>query len=614
MKIIFLNPSHHKNLDALRRMCDKTGVDLEITHDFERCRNPNYDILISNSHFFNPDLIPRPVKIIFGPQLFILPEGDIVGEINDEWSKRCVDNTLSKWNEKCYLQAVKSMVIPTSQFPFAVDTQKFAPLNKEKTFDCLIYFKHRNRADLESVKQILDKKNLSYKIVSYGSYNENDYIQLLQECKFMLSVDAHESQGFALQEAMSCGVPLLVFDIRSVYDEQGTDFFNKYKPLTLEATSVGYWSDECGLKTTEISEIPALVDQMMGSYKSFNPRKYIVDNLSEEPCMKRILTWANVANKMKVAFWDNGLGERGTSVMLYDYAHFNETILGNESIIMYNTTHYSNKPYAVQKFKDRFPVFGVDEWSKVDQVLLDNKCDVLYITKSGGWDGQISRVCKTVVHAVFVSNEPHGNVYGAISDWINTDCKTNIPVVPYIIRVADTNDNLRAELNIPKDALVFGTYSGAECFDIPYVQQAVRDISTNPNYSNIYFVFMNIKYFMTSNENVRFLPGTSDLEYKRKFINTCDAMLYGRDRGETFGAAVGEFCISGKPVICRANEPGNYHLTLLGDSAILHNNYQELYDILTNWNEDHAKKMCPENYARFSPENVMQTFKKVFLD
>jgi hypothetical protein len=40
---------------------------------------------------------------------------------------------------------------------------------------------------------------------------------------------------------------------------------------------------------------------------------------------------------VKIAFWDNGLGERGTTVALYDYAHFNEVLLGNKSIILYNT-------------------------------------------------------------------------------------------------------------------------------------------------------------------------------------------------------------------------------------------------------------------------------------
>lgn len=318
---------------------------------------------------------------------------------------------------------------------------------------------------------------------------------------------------------------------------------------------------------------------------------------------------------MIIAFWDNGLGERGTSVELYEYAHFNETILGNKSIIMYNTTHYSNKPYAIQRFKDRFPVFGVDNWSLVDNVLRENKCDVLYVTKAGDWDGQVSSFCKTVVHAVFVSTRPHGHVYASISDYLNYACNTRIPVVPYIIRVDDTTDTMHAELDIPKDAIVFGTYSGKDQFDIDYVRRAVYEISNNPAFQNIYFIFMNINQFMASNTRTRFLPGTSDMAVKRKFINTCDAMLYGRHGGETFGAAVGEFCIAGKPIICRSHEPADYHLRILGDSAIKHASYEDLHAILTSWKKgDHADKVCPEKYAQFSPENVMQIFKRVFLD
>ncbi len=30
----------------------------------------------------------------------------------------------------------------------------------------------------------------------------------------------------------------------------------------------------------------------------------------------------------------------------------------------------------------------------------------------------------------------------------------------------------------------------------------------------------------------------ADLEYKRKFINTCDAMIHSRSEGESFGAAI----------------------------------------------------------------------------
>ena len=36
---------------------------------------------------------------------------------------------------------------------------------------------------------------------------------------------------------------------------------------------------------------------------------------------------------MKILFIENHLNVRGTTLALYDYAHFNETILGNKSII-----------------------------------------------------------------------------------------------------------------------------------------------------------------------------------------------------------------------------------------------------------------------------------------
>jgi len=34
-----------------------------------------------------------------------------------------------------------------------------------------------------------------------------------------------------------------------------------------------------------------------------------------------------------ILFYDPNLNERGTSIAVYDYAHYNETILGNKSII-----------------------------------------------------------------------------------------------------------------------------------------------------------------------------------------------------------------------------------------------------------------------------------------
>ena len=36
---------------------------------------------------------------------------------------------------------------------------------------------------------------------------------------------------------------------------------------------------------------------------------------------------------MNIAFWDNQLCERGTTVSLFDYAYFNQTLLNNLRLI-----------------------------------------------------------------------------------------------------------------------------------------------------------------------------------------------------------------------------------------------------------------------------------------
>jgi hypothetical protein len=56
---------------------------------------------------------------------------------------------------------------------------------------------------------------------------------------------------------------------------------------------------------------------------------------------------------VKIAFWDNCLSERGTTVAMYNYAYYNQTILGNESIIMYNLTRKETDSSVVQMFKNK---------------------------------------------------------------------------------------------------------------------------------------------------------------------------------------------------------------------------------------------------------------------
>jgi len=315
---------------------------------------------------------------------------------------------------------------------------------------------------------------------------------------------------------------------------------------------------------------------------------------------------------MKIAFLTNKLTLRGSEVNLFDYADSNETILGNQSIIITRSYELAMRvsPQDVHheayvKFNRRFDIFYYENADDIQRIIDEQKVDVIFIEKYGRRDELLFKRCKNIIHAVFETREPHGELYTAISEALNKERGTSIPVLPNIVRVFPTNENLRSELDIPQNATVFGCYGGASQFDHEYTKKAVIDVSNNPN---IYFIFMNHTPFGTPKSNIKFIPGTSNMEYKRKFINACDAMLYGRNQGETFGIACGEFSICGKPVIAPSNPTESVsHLNILKDNAITHTNYEQLVDILTNWNK-HKRTVTNSGYNEYSPESVMKMF------
>lgn len=297
MKLVFYMQSgqpHHKNWDGIQRMCKSCNIEFEYTNSIERLKRNDYDILYCIMNYIDPNIIPNNIKIIYGPQFWVFPSGPVVGKYKPELEGRCVFNSLSPWVGNYYLELAKEFIMPIAYLPFAVDINKFVPIDNEKEFDCIVYIKRRTNDLIRYTIELLTQKGLKCKFFKYGSYNENDYMDALHKCKFMLTLDAHESQGFALEEAMSSGVPLLVMDATSMYDETNDGIhstFNHARPNKLLATSVPYWSDECGIKITKQEDLANAIDKMMETYKSYTPRDYIVRTLSDEVCMKRILDY-----------------------------------------------------------------------------------------------------------------------------------------------------------------------------------------------------------------------------------------------------------------------------------------------------------------------------------
>lgn len=319
---------------------------------------------------------------------------------------------------------------------------------------------------------------------------------------------------------------------------------------------------------------------------------------------------------MKILFHENELNYRGTSIALYDYAHFNEEFLGNESVIAYDRNCKTNHALGIEKFKNRFQVLAYDDFSEVHQFISRNSIDLMYAIKNGNNDGVFSKECKTAVHAVFKHYEPHGDVYAYVSEWLADEMtQGKYPFVPHMVNITeDTTDDLRKQLDIPGNARVFGFYGGAQSFNIRFAQKTVEQIANK--YKDIYFLFMGVdpfirpKWWKSKVKNIIFLPPSADINRKLKFINTCSALLHARERGETFGITVAEFVLQNKPVITFADSPEKAHLMELGNDAYLYRNKNELKEILLDTD---LSKTAIRSYEKFLPQQVMEQFKKVFI-
>jgi len=315
---------------------------------------------------------------------------------------------------------------------------------------------------------------------------------------------------------------------------------------------------------------------------------------------------------MKILLHDNYLCERGSTVALYDYAYFLQKILNIECYITYNSANKANNIQIIKKFEKEFTMLPYEnDFCAIEAHIKNNSIDLFYIIKAGENDGKISRLVKTCVHAVFPCDprkEKHGDAYAYVSKWLSTACSENtIPYVPHMINLPDVEENYREQLNIPKDSIVFGRYGGTDTFDIPFVHAVVSSIlQLRPD---AYFLFCNTNQFI-SHPRVLYVNSIASLVSKVKFINTCNAFLHARSRGETFGLAVLEFMSKNKPIFTFGQSPEKNHYELLNNQGYIYNTPEQLHKQLLDFTPHNINYSKVEEYT---PNKVIEKFKAVFL-
>ncbi len=342
---------------------------------------------------------------------------------------------------------------------------------------------------------------------------------------------------------------------------------------------------------------------------------------------------------MKVAFHCPLADERGVSQAIFSYAHHNERLLGNRSLVI--TPGGVKEDQFLQRFRERFEVFTYSSVEEIEPYLIDQRVDLFYVLTHGNTRKvpvYLPSSCRTAVHCVFRSCTPCGDIYACISETVNRRSGTSVPVVPHIVESPEGQDDLRAELGIPADALVVGRHGGLATFNLSFVHRAVERVLEMR--ADIFFVFLNTKRFMPPHPRVIHLPRAVGNQ-KWAFVNTCDAMIHARRDGETFGLSIGEFSRCNKPVLTWAMPRGwshplfrlsravaglfsskmrlprrqpDAHLEILGDRALIYHSGRDLEGLLLALDGETLRAGDWDAHSgRYSPEPVMELFARCFF-
>lgn len=213
---------------------------------------------------------------IIGPQVWLFDTyGQFLIEHQDYYKKMIAP---SQWVKDKFINKFNLPENKISVWPVGIETFKN---ERDITYDCLIYFKRREQKELDAVKQFLDNQNLTYKMVEYGGYGEDRFKNLVNQAKFCFLINGTESQGIAVQEIMSMGVPIIAWDIKEWLD-QGEAY-------RVPATSIPYWDERCGEVFFNIDELDVTFSKFYATLDEYDPKAFIKDNLSFECSVKTLL-------------------------------------------------------------------------------------------------------------------------------------------------------------------------------------------------------------------------------------------------------------------------------------------------------------------------------------
>jgi hypothetical protein len=271
---------------------DELKIEYSINKPFKKIRQ-NEPVVVLGLGKYSLEGYHNPNPIIAGIGLMTHPS---------EWPDLCKTYPVarylqhSEWANNVYIPYYGSKICKT--WPAGIDSDKWSSGGESsKKFDFLVYNKLRwdheqKKSDLKNpILHKLHSSGLSYHEIVYGQYTEKEYFDLLQQCRAMIFLCEHESQGIACCEALSMNVPVFAWDQGYCLDPERF----KWNDPIIAATSVPFFDSRCGMKFTDFNDFENTIDTFRDKLNagSFNSREYILENLTLKKSAQQMLDIIN---------------------------------------------------------------------------------------------------------------------------------------------------------------------------------------------------------------------------------------------------------------------------------------------------------------------------------
>jgi glycosyltransferase involved in cell wall biosynthesis len=266
----------------LKAGLDRLGVPYRVNNYRHLGFNPeDLACLVGKPHLLGR--FPKQTPLLFGTSIYNHP-------IDDAFlpKRHLVRQVLvpSQWVKEMFSKVWPGLV---TIWPVGIDTERWKPAPESvKDVDVLLYDKiFRDREDYEDtlIKPVvaeLRRQGLVIEYLRYGSYVEWELLALSRRVHSMIYLSRHETQGIALEQMLSSGVPVLAWDPGG--DWQNLEYLLRgvrFAPVT----SVPYWDDRCGMKFTGAADFAPAFAQFWKDVKTdaYAPREMILErNLTLE--------------------------------------------------------------------------------------------------------------------------------------------------------------------------------------------------------------------------------------------------------------------------------------------------------------------------------------------